>query len=137
MKTAMSATLVAMLAGAVALAAPAQGAPVTALTSSCHDGDFTGKLTLRYTTSGGFHHAIGAVTAAGPYIGDSATKLLRITYHNGVTIETLYSRSTPLTEGEHVQTLPPGLDVPVNSRGTASETFVSGTASCVATVLLR
>jgi hypothetical protein len=135
MKTVVSAGLAAILA--TALASPAQAAVVKQITSSCQDGGFAGRFTLRYETSGGFHHPLGATSASGPYIGDSGTQSLRISYRAGTTTQTVYSKTSPATEGEHSQTLPSGLNVPVTAAGTASMKFDSGTASCAATVLLR
>jgi hypothetical protein len=133
MKTAVLAGLVALTAAAV-VAAPAQAATVKQVTSSCRSGDFGGTLTLRYETSGGSFHPIGAITTSGPYIGDSGgTLLLRIYYREGVSTHTVYTRSTPTT-GSTSETLPSGLSVPVTARGNASATFDNGVTSCVATV---
>lgn len=132
MKTAVRAGLVAMLA--TVLAAPAQAATVKQVTSTCHSGGFAGTFTLRYETSGGYHRPLSAITTAGPYIGDVGTQLLRISYFDGITTHTIYSRVSPATNGEHSQTLPDGLAIPATARGTASMKFDNGTASCVATV---
>jgi hypothetical protein len=131
MKTVVSTGLVAMLA--IALAAPAQAATVKQVTGGCHDGDFSGLFTLRYETSGGYHHPIGAITSSGPYIGDSGNLLLRIFYRDGFTTHTVYTRSIPTT-GSTSTTLPSGIDVPVTAVGSASTKFDNGTNSCVATV---
>jgi hypothetical protein len=121
-----------VLAGAAVLASPAEAATVKQVTSSCHDGGFGGTFTLRYETSGGHHHPIGAITTSGPYIGDAGTQLLRITYRDGLTTHTVYTHVGPATEGE--QALPAGLAVPTTARGSASTKFDKGTASCTATV---
>lgn len=133
MKTVVRAGLVAVLATA-ALAAPAQAATVKQVTSICHAGAFTGLFTLRYETSGGFHHPIGAYTTAGPYIGDVGTQSLKISYQDGLGTHTVYAHVSPATNGEHTETLPAGLAIPATARGTASTTFDNGAASCVATV---
>ncbi|WP_410632359.1 hypothetical protein [Amycolatopsis sp. cmx-4-83] len=133
MKTAIRAGLVAALAGATVLAAPAQAATITQKTAVCHSGDFGGSFTLRYETSGGYHHMLGATTSSGPYIGDAGNLLLRISYRDGFTTHTIYTRSVP-TSGTTSLTLPPGVDVPATALGTASTTFSNGTDSCIATV---
>ncbi|WIX99502.1 hypothetical protein QRX60_36430 [Amycolatopsis mongoliensis] len=132
MKTVVRAGLVAMLA--TALAAPAQAATVKQVTSTCHAGEFGGTFTLRYDTSGGYHHPLGAITTAGPYIGDVGTESLRISYRDGLGTHAVYSRVSPATNGTHTETLPAGLAIPATARGTASTTFDNGTTSCVATV---
>ncbi|WP_410674349.1 hypothetical protein [Amycolatopsis sp. cmx-4-68] len=133
MKTAVLAGLLAITAAAAMPAAPAQAATVKQVTSSCRSGDFGGTFTLRYETSGGSYHPIGAITTSGPYIGDSGTLSLRIYYRVGATTHTVYTRSTPTT-GSTSETLPSGLDVPVTAHGSASATFDNGLTSCVATV---
>ena len=130
MKTVVRAGLVAMLA--TALAAPAQAATVKQVTSICRTGGFSGTFTLRYETSGGYHHPIGSITTSGPYIGDVGTQSLRISYLDGLGTHTVYTRVSPATNG--TESLPAGLTIPVTARGTASTTFDSGTTSCVATV---
>lgn len=134
MKTAVRAGLVAMLA--LALAAPAEAATIRQVTSTCKDGDFSGRFTLRYDTSGGVHKPLGVITVSGPYIGDVGTQSLRIAYQDVLGTHTVYTRVSPATNGEHNETLPTGLSMPTSARGTASMKFDSGTASCVATVLL-
>ncbi|MCR6483968.1 hypothetical protein M8542_14175 [Amycolatopsis sp. OK19-0408] len=129
MKTAV---LVATLA--LACAAPAEAATVKQVTSTCHDGGFSGRFTLRFETSGGYHRPLGAITTAGPYIGDSGTQSLRISYQAGTSTHTVYTHVGPATNGEHTETFPAGLTIPVTARGSAAMTFDSGTASCVATV---
>ncbi|WP_370963015.1 hypothetical protein [Amycolatopsis sp. cg9] len=133
MKTAIRAGLAALVAGATVLATPAQAATLTQKTGVCHSGDFGGSFTLKYETSGGFHHMVGATTSSGPYIGDAGNLLLRISYRDGFTTHTIYTRSVP-TSGSTSLTLPSGLDVPVTAVGNASTTFDNGTDSCVATV---
>ncbi|SFW83684.1 hypothetical protein [Amycolatopsis australiensis] len=132
MKTALRAGLVAILA--TALAAPAGAATVKQVTNTCHAGAFTGELTLRYETTAGYHHPLGASTVSGPYIGGSGTQLLRISYSDGGPTHMVYSRTSPVTDGEHQETLPAGPAIPVTARGTASAKFDSGTASCTAAV---
>jgi hypothetical protein len=137
MKTAVQAGLVALLAGATVLAAPAQAATIVQRTAVCHSGDFQGSFTLRYETSGGYYHLISAVTASGPYIGDSAgTVALRISYRSGTTVHSVYTRSVPTTTGSTSFAMPTGTDVPIRSFGSASTTFDNGVDSCVATVPL-
>ncbi|MEV6872485.1 hypothetical protein [Amycolatopsis sp. NPDC051128] len=136
MKTVVPATILAAILATV-LASPAQAVTVKQVTSSCLDGGFAGRLTLRYETWGGFHHPLGAITASGPYIGDSGTQSLRISYRDGVSTHTVYSKTSSATAGEHSQTLPSRLNLPVTATAIASTKFDSGTASCVATVLLR
>lgn len=131
MKTVVRAGLVAMLATA-ALAAPAGAATVKQVTSTCHAGAFGGTFTLRYETSGGYHHPIGSITTSGPYIGDSGTQSLRISYLDGLGTHTVYTRVGPATNG--TASLPAGLAIPATARGTAATTFDNGTTSCVATV---
>jgi hypothetical protein len=131
MKTVVRAGLVAMLATA-ALAAPAQAATVKQVTSTCHSGGLAGTFTLRYDTSGGYHHPLGSYTASGPYIGDSGTQSLKISYFDGLGTHTVYTRIGPATNG--TSSLPDGLAIPVTSRATAATTFDNGTTSCVATV---
>jgi hypothetical protein len=130
MKTVVRAGLVAILA--TALAAPAQAATVKQVTSTCRAGEFSGVFTLRYDTSGGYHHPIGSITTSGPYIGDTGTQSLRISYNDGLGTHTVYTRVGPATNG--TQSLPAGLAIPATARGTASTTFDNGTTSCVATV---
>ncbi|WP_329046931.1 hypothetical protein OG738_33090 [Amycolatopsis sp. NBC_01488] len=132
MKTVVRAGLVAILV--TALAVPAQAATVRQVTSTCHAGEFGGTFTLRYDTSGGYHHPLGVVTTAGPYIGDVGTQSLRISYSDGLGTHTVYTSVGPATNGEHTQTLPAGLAIPATARATASAKFDNGTASCVATV---
>lgn len=137
MKTAVRAGLTALalaLAGTTLPAAPADAATIKQVTSTCHDGDFGGTFTLRYETSGGYHRPIGAITTSGPYIGDSGTRLMRISYREGVTTRTIYTRSSAATNGEQAEAFPTGLTIPITARGTASTTFDSGTATCTATV---
>jgi hypothetical protein len=130
MKTVVRAGLVAMLA--TALAAPAQAATVKQVTSICHAAAFSGTFTLRYETSGGYHHPLDSFTTSGPYIGDSGTQSLKISYSDGLGTHTLYTRVGPATNG--TASLPAGLAIPATARGTASTTFDNGTTSCVATV---
>ncbi|WP_290062593.1 hypothetical protein [Amycolatopsis solani] len=133
MKTAIRAGLAAALASATVLAAPAQAGTISQKTGVCTSGSFGGSFTLKYETSGGYHHMIGATTSSGPYIGDAGNLLLRISYRDGFTIHTIYTRSVP-TSGTTSLTLPSGLDVPVTAIGSAATTFSNGTDSCVATV---
>ncbi len=130
MKTVVRAGLVAILA--TALAAPAQAATVKQVTSTCHSGEFAATFTLRYETSGGYHHPIGSYTTSGPYIGDTGTQSLQISYRDGLGTHTVYTRVGPATNG--TEALPTGLAIPATARGTASTTFDNGTTSCVATV---
>ncbi|VVJ18819.1 Uncharacterised protein [Amycolatopsis camponoti] len=130
MKTVVRAGLVAMLA--TTLAARAQAATVKQVTSVCHAGGFSGTFTLRYETSGGYHHPLGSITTSGPYIGDSGTQSLRISYQDGLGTHTVYTRIGPATNG--TASLPAGLAIPATARGTAATTFDNGTTSCVATV---
>ncbi|MEU0791732.1 hypothetical protein ABZ342_16815 [Amycolatopsis sp. NPDC005961] len=130
MKTVVRAGLVAMLA--TTLAAPAQAANVKQVTSVCHAAGFSGTFTLRYETSGGYHHPLGSITTSGPYIGDSGTQSLRISYQDGLGTHTVYTRIGPATNG--TASLPAGLAIPATARGTAATTFDNGTTSCVATV---
>ena len=58
MKTAVQAGLVALLAGATVLVAPAQAATIVQRTAVCQNGDFRGSFTLRYEISGGSYHLI-------------------------------------------------------------------------------
>jgi hypothetical protein len=137
MKTAVQAGLVALLAGATVLVAPAQAATTTQRTAFCKAADFSGSFTLRYETNGSYHRLISGYTTSGPYIGDSAgTILLRISYRTGGTIHTIYTRSVPTSTGSTSFSMPSGTDVPVGSSGAASTTFDNGAASCVATVPL-
>lgn len=137
MKTAVQAGLVALLAGATVLVAPAQAATIVQRTAVCHSGGFEGSFTLRYEISGGYYHLIGGTTTSGPYIGDAAGSVqLRISYRSGTTVRTVYTRSVPTTTGSTSFAMPSGTDVPVRSFGTASTTFDNGEASCVATVPL-
>lgn len=131
MKTVVRAGLVAVLATA-ALTAQAGAATVKQVTSICHSGGFSGTFTLRYETSGGYHHPIGSITTSGPYIGDSGTQSLRISYFDGLGTHTVYTRTGPASNG--TMALPSGLAIPATSRGTAATTFDNGTTSCVATV---
>ncbi|MDQ7810247.1 hypothetical protein Q5425_41540 [Amycolatopsis sp. A133] len=134
MKTAVRAGLLAMLAGATVLAAPAQAATIVQRTAVCHAGDFGGTFTLRYETVGGSHRMIGGYTTSGPYIGDVAgTVALRISYRSGSTTHTVYSQSSATT-GSTTFTMPTTTTVPVTSVGTASAKFDNGTDSCTATV---
>ncbi|NBH10220.1 hypothetical protein [Amycolatopsis sp. SID8362] len=133
MKTAIRAALAALVAGTTVLAAPAQAATITQKTGVCSTGTFGGSFTLRYETSGGYHHMLGATTSSGPYIGDAGNLLLRIFYRDGFTTHTIYTRSIP-TSGTTSLTLPSGINVPVTAVGNASTTFANGTESCVATV---
>ena len=135
MKTVVRAGFVAMLATA-ALAAPAGAAPVKQVTSTCHAGEFSGMFTLRYETSGGFHRPLGAITTAGPYIGDVGTRSLKISYTDGLGTHAVYANVSPASNGTYTETLPSGLSIPATARGTASTTFGNGTQSCVATVLI-
>lgn len=130
MKTVVRAGLVAILA--TTLAAPAQAATVKQVTSTCHAGEFGGTFTLRYETSGGYHRPIGSITTSGPYIGDSGTQTLRISYTDGLGTHAVYSWTGPAANG--TQSLPSGLAIPATARGTASTKFDNGTTSCTATV---
>ncbi len=130
MKTVVRAGLVAVLA--TALAAPVQAATVKQVTSTCHAGGFSGTFTLRYETSGGYHHPIGSITTSGPYIGDSGTQTLRISYSDGLGTHAVYTWTGPATNG--TQSYPTGLAIPATARGTASTKFDNGTTSCTATV---
>jgi hypothetical protein len=132
MKTVVRAGLAAVLAVVTVLASPAEAATTKQVTSTCRDGDFTGRFTLRYETSAGYHRPIGSITTSGPYIGDSGTQSLRISYREGTATHTVYTRVGPATEG--TRSLPAGLAVPVTARGAASTTFDNGAASCTATV---
>ncbi len=130
MKTVVRAGLVAVLA--TALAAPVQAATVKQVTSTCNAGGFSGTFTLRYETSGGYHHPIGSITTSGPYIGDSGTQTLRISYSDGLGTHAVYSWTGPATNG--TQYFPTGLSIPATARGTASTKFDNGTTACTATV---
>ncbi|MFJ7214578.1 hypothetical protein [Amycolatopsis sp. NPDC098790] len=132
MKTVVRAGLVAMLATALAAPAQAQAATIKQVTSTCRTGEFAGTFTLRYETSGGYHHPIGSITTSGPYIGDSGTQTLRISYIDGLGTHAVYTRVGPATNG--TQSLPAGLAIPATARGTASTKFDNGTTSCTATV---
>jgi hypothetical protein len=132
MKTLVRAGLAAVLAAATVLPSPAEASTGIQRTAFCSSGGLSGRLTLEYETSGGYHHPVGAYTASGPYIGDSGTLVLQIAYRQGATIHTIYTRSVP-TSGSTSFAMS-GLDVPVGSSGTASAKFDNGTASCTATV---
>lgn len=135
MKTAVTAALLAGATALTVLAAPAEAATIIQRTSGCADGGFSGRFTLRYETSGSYHKIIGAVTASGPYIGDSGTLTLRISYVSGTMTHTVYTRSLATT-GSTSLTFPTGTDVPLSSSAKASTTFDNGSASCTATVLI-
>lgn len=135
MKTAIRAGLLAILA--TLLAAPAQAATVKQVTGTCHDGDFAGRFTLRYEVAAGSLRPIGVISAAGPYIGDSGTQLLRISYQQGPNTHTIYRRLSPATNGEHSETLPAGLAIPATTGGAAWMKFDNGTTSCTAAVVIR
>ncbi|MEU8639489.1 hypothetical protein AB0C38_45480 [Amycolatopsis sp. NPDC048633] len=130
MKTVVRAGLVAMLA--MGVAAPAEAATVKQVTSICHAGTFSGTFTLRYETTGGYHHPLDAYTTSGPYIGDVGTQSLKISYSDGLGTHTVYSRIGPASNGP--ASLPSGLAIPATARGTASTTFDNGATFCVATV---
>lgn len=132
MKTAVRAGIVAMLT--LALAAPAEAAITKTVTSTCRSGDFTGRFTLRYDTSGSYHRLLGGITTSGPYIGDVGTQSLRVSYQLGSSTHTVYTSVGPATNGEQNLSLPTGLSLPVASRGSAAMTFDSGVESCTATV---
>ncbi|WP_103354176.1 hypothetical protein [Amycolatopsis sp. CA-128772] len=134
MKTAVTAGLVALLAGVTVPAAPAQAATIVQRTAVCHAGAYSGTFTLRYDTSGGYHRIMNGYTTSGPYIGDAVGKVsLRISYRTGSTTHTVYTRSLPTT-GSTTFTTPTGTDVPATSVGSAAATFDNGTESCTATV---
>ncbi|WP_410586541.1 hypothetical protein [Amycolatopsis sp. lyj-23] len=134
MKTAVQVALVTLLAGATVPAAPAEAAVAVQRTAVCHAGGYSGTLTLRYETDGGFHRMLGGYTTSGPYIGDVAgTVRLQISYRSGTTTQTVYSRSASTT-GSTTFTMPSATAVPVASAGTAAAKFDNGTASCTATV---
>jgi len=135
MKTAVRAGLVAILA--TLLAAPAQAATIRQVTGTCHNGDFAGRFTLRYEVSDGYLRPIGVISSAGPYIGDSGTRVLRISYHDGLSTHMIYSHVSPATNGEHSETLPGGLAIPATAHAAASTKFDNGTTSCTAAVVIR
>lgn len=115
-----------------ALATPAHAATVKQVTSTCHAGAFAGTFTLRYETTGGYHHPLGSYTTSGPYIGDSGTQTLRISYVDGLGTHAVYTWAGPATNG--TQSLPAGLAIPATARGTASMKFDNGSTPCTATV---
>ncbi|MFJ9786511.1 hypothetical protein ACIRSS_43555 [Amycolatopsis sp. NPDC101161] len=124
--------LAATLITALAAPAQAQAATVKQVTNTCRAGDFAGTFTLRYETSGGYHRPLGSITTSGPYIGDSGTQTLRISYTDGLGTHAVYTRTGPATNG--AQSLPSGLAIPATARGTAATKFDNGTTSCTATV---
>ncbi|WP_410638764.1 hypothetical protein [Amycolatopsis sp. lyj-346] len=134
MKTAVKAGLVALVAGATVLVAPAQAATIIQRTAICRAADYSGAFTLRYETVGGYHRIIGGYTTSGPYIGDATGKVaLRISYRSGSTTTTVYSQ-TSATTGSTTFTTPTTTAVPTVYGGTAAATFDNGTVSCTATV---
>ncbi|WP_410616430.1 hypothetical protein [Amycolatopsis sp. lyj-109] len=134
MKTAVQAGLLAVLAGATVLVAPAQAATIIQRTALCKAAGFSGTLTLRYETAGFDYRMLGGYTTSGPYIGDVAGKVtLRISYRTGSTTHTVYSQSAATT-GNTTFSMPTTTTVPTTSAGSAAATFDNGTASCTATV---
>ncbi len=134
MKTAVQAGLVALLAGATVLVAPAQAATIVQRTAICKAGGFSGTFTLRYETDGTYHRIISGYTTSGPYIGDVAGKVsLRISYRSGPAEHTVYSQ-TSATTGTTTFTMPTTTTVPTVYGGTAAATFDNGTNTCTATV---
>ncbi|MEU0529970.1 hypothetical protein [Amycolatopsis tolypomycina] len=134
MKTAVQAGLLAILAGATVLAAPAQAATIVRRTATCQATGYSGTFTLQYDTVSGYHRIIGGYTSSGPYIGDAVgTVTLRISYRAGSTTHTVYSQSSATT-GSTTFTTPSTTTVPTIYTGTASAKFDNGTVSCTATV---
>ncbi|MET9001025.1 hypothetical protein [Amycolatopsis sp. Hca4] len=134
MKTAVQAGLVALLAGATVLVAPAQAATIIQRSAICKADAFSGTLTLRYESVGFDFRIVGGYTTSGPYIGDVAGKVsLRISYRTGTTTHTVFSQ-TSATTGNTTFAVPTTTTVPASSAGTAAATFDNGTSSCTATV---
>ncbi|MEU4526448.1 hypothetical protein AB0F52_47960 [Amycolatopsis sp. NPDC024027] len=135
MKTAVQAGLVALGALLAGTTVPATAEAATIQrTASCHAGDFSGRLTLRYEAVGFDYRVVGGYTTSGPYIGDVAGKVsLRISYRSGSATHTVYSQSSATT-GNTNFSLPTTTTVPATSMGTAAATFDNGSASCTAVV---
>jgi len=128
--------------GAIVLAPVAEASETGAQTvsSSCTAGTFRGTFSMTYELAGTTeYHPSGATIAAGPYIGNSATFAVDVSYVDaGGTTNSVYAGKFTGTAGKKLSIrLPEDVRVPQDRPSYASVRFDGGTGPCTAIAEIR
>jgi hypothetical protein len=126
-------TVAVAMVAALAVPAPAQAAPTT-LTATCADGEYSGRLVLRYNTVAGTHRIVGALGGSGPYIADTGTMRVRVFYRQATAEREVYdgTRSGLSAGFDHEVDIPEGTRVPADGTAYVRVAFTGGGSGCTA-----
>jgi hypothetical protein len=139
---AMQAVIGTAMLGVVVLAPPAQasGTGAQTVSSSCTAGTFRGSFSITYSLAGAeeYHPGVAQI-GGGPYIGDSGTFALDVSYVDAAnTPKSVYSGSFTGTAGTRLSVhLPTGVTVPQDRPSYASVRFDGGDGPCTAIAEIR
>jgi hypothetical protein len=128
--------------GAVVFAPAAEASETGAQTvsSSCTAGTFRGTFSITYQLAGATeYHPTGATLASGPYIGNSATFAVDVSYVDaGGTANSVYAGKFTGTAGRKLSiSLPENVKVPQDRPSYASVKFDGGAGPCTARAEIR
>ncbi|WP_370971081.1 hypothetical protein [Amycolatopsis sp. cg9] len=127
--------------GAVVLAPPAEAAGTGAQTvaASCTAGPFRGTVSVTYQPVGTTEYHPGVATiGGGPYIGDSATFVLDVSYVDAGATTSVYRGTFTGTAGTKLSVhLPEDVKVPQDVPSYASVDFDGGASPCTARAEIR
>ncbi|UOX85934.1 hypothetical protein MUY14_29690 [Amycolatopsis sp. FBCC-B4732] len=127
--------------GAVVLAPPAEAAGTGAqvVAASCTAGPFRGTVSVTYQPVGTTEYHPGVATiGGGPYIGDSATFTLDVSYAGAGTTTSVYTGTFTGTAGTKLSVhLPDDVKVPQDVPSYASVAFDGGASPCTARAEIR
>lgn len=131
-------TTVAAAAVLALTSVPAHAASTT-ITTTCTDGEYTGKFVLRYDTLAGLHSVLDGRGGAGPYIGDSGTMRVRVSYRQGLAERVVFDKTRDGLEAgfDHPVDFPAGTRVPADGTASVRVWFSAGEFGCTAERRIR